>query len=131
MARTRPLGRKKSDHRVCQAERFIRAGEFRARIHISPEKQESVFFSVNQPIIAEAPRRRKHKNSKQSNKEASSRGGYPDIENKRSVNGKPTHRVPGRQGKKVSKEAAGENPSLSSWKSWYAFKKKNSGTHNC
>jgi hypothetical protein len=128
MVRTRPLGRTKSDHRVCQAERFKRAGEYRARIHISPEKQKSVFVSVNQPIIAEAPQRWKHKNRKQSNKEASSRGGYPDIKNKRSVNGKPTHRVPGRPCKKVSKEAAGENPSLSSWKSWYA---SNSGTHNC
>jgi hypothetical protein len=114
MARTRPLGRTKSDHRVSQAKRFKRAGEYRARIHISPEKQESVFVSVNQPIIAEAPRRRKRKNSKQSNTKASSRGGFPDIINKRSVNGKPTNRVPGRPCKKVSKEAAGENPCLSS-----------------
>jgi hypothetical protein len=60
MARGRPDGRTKSDHRVCQAVRFARAAEYRERICISAEKHEALIAAVNAQRDAEpSPRRRR------------------------------------------------------------------------
>ncbi|GAQ91069.1 hypothetical protein KFL_007230010, partial [Klebsormidium nitens] len=65
MARTRPKGRTKSDHRVCQAERHARAANYRERIAISAEKQEALIAAVNMRCEAEpAPHRRRGQKSK-------------------------------------------------------------------
>jgi hypothetical protein len=65
MARTRPQGRSKSDHRVCQAARHVRAADYRNRIEISAEKQEALIAAVNAWCDAEpAPRRRRGQKSK-------------------------------------------------------------------
>lgn len=65
MARTRPQGRTKSDHRVCQAARHARAAAYRDRIEISAEKQEALIAAVNARCDAEpAPRRRRGQKSK-------------------------------------------------------------------
>ncbi|GAQ86183.1 hypothetical protein KFL_002740200 [Klebsormidium nitens] len=65
MARSRPCGRSKSDHRDCQAARFARAAEYRERITISAERQEILIAAVNaQSDDAPAPRRRRCQQSK-------------------------------------------------------------------
>ncbi|GAQ91961.1 hypothetical protein KFL_008920010, partial [Klebsormidium nitens] len=66
MARSRPCGRSKSDHRVCQAARFARAAEYRERISISAERQKILIAAVNaQSDDKSAPRRRRCQRSKQ------------------------------------------------------------------
>ncbi|GAQ84218.1 hypothetical protein KFL_001800250 [Klebsormidium nitens] len=60
MARGRPHGRSKSDHRVCQAARHARAAEYKERIAISAEQQEARIAAVNAECNEEdAPRRRR------------------------------------------------------------------------
>jgi hypothetical protein len=109
MVRIRHVGRSNSDHRVCEAFRFARAADYRARIHISMEKQEAVFASVNQPCSAVAPRRRKRKYNKRLSEDgASLRDGCPSNREKRSVNGESAQQVPGRSCKEIAKEATGE-----------------------
>jgi hypothetical protein len=65
MARSRPCGRFKSDHRVCQAARFARAADHRERISLSAERQEILIAAVNAGSDdALAPRRRRSPTSK-------------------------------------------------------------------
>jgi hypothetical protein len=65
MARSRPCGRSKSDHRDCQAVRFARAAEYRERISISAERQQILIAAVNaQSDDAPAPCRRRCQRSK-------------------------------------------------------------------
>ncbi|GAQ89070.1 hypothetical protein KFL_004840090 [Klebsormidium nitens] len=60
MARSRPCGRSKSDHRVCQAARFARAAEYRKRVEISAERQAFLIAAVNaQSDDIPAPGRRR------------------------------------------------------------------------
>ncbi|GAQ90082.1 hypothetical protein KFL_005970030 [Klebsormidium nitens] len=60
MARGRPHGRSKSDHRVCQAAQHARAAEYRERIAISAEQQEARIAAVNaECTVEDAPRRRR------------------------------------------------------------------------
>jgi hypothetical protein len=80
MARSRPCGRSKSDHRVCQAARFARAAEYRERTSISAERQEILIAAVNaRRDDLPAPRRRRCQRSK---------GSKPD--------GQPAREVPAR-----------------------------------
>ncbi|GAQ91517.1 hypothetical protein KFL_007990030 [Klebsormidium nitens] len=70
MARSRPCGRSKSDHRVCQAARFAHAAEYRERISISAERQEILIDAVNaRSDDIPAPRRRRCQRSKESKHE--------------------------------------------------------------
>jgi hypothetical protein len=60
MARGRPHGRSKSDHRDCQAARYARAAEYRERIAISAEQQEARIAAVNGKCnVGDAPHRRR------------------------------------------------------------------------
>ncbi|GAQ79186.1 hypothetical protein KFL_000260010 [Klebsormidium nitens] len=70
MARSRPCGRTKSDHWVCQAARFARAAAYRERISISAERQEILIAAVNaRSDDIPAPRRRRCQRSKESKHE--------------------------------------------------------------
>eukprot|EP00243_Klebsormidium_subtile_P007512 TRINITY_DN334_c0_g2_i1.p1 TRINITY_DN334_c0_g2~~TRINITY_DN334_c0_g2_i1.p1 ORF type:complete len:912 (-),score=194.33 TRINITY_DN334_c0_g2_i1:256-2991(-) len=65
MARGRPHGRSKSDHRVCQAARHARAAEYRERIAISAEQQEARIAAVNAECnVEDAPWRRRRQESR-------------------------------------------------------------------
>ncbi|GAQ90697.1 hypothetical protein KFL_006750025 [Klebsormidium nitens] len=65
MATSRPCGRVKSDHRVCQAARFARAAEYRERITISAERQEFLIVAVDsRSNDIPVPRRRRCKSLK-------------------------------------------------------------------
>ena len=65
MARGRPHGRSKSDHRVCQEARYARAAEYRERIAISAEQQEARIAAVNaEGNVEDAPRRRRRQESR-------------------------------------------------------------------
>jgi hypothetical protein len=60
MARGRPHGRSKSDHRVCQAAKHALAAEYRDRISISAEQQEARIAATNaECTFEEAPRRKR------------------------------------------------------------------------
>ncbi len=76
MARGRPHGRSKSDHRVCQEARHARAAEYRERITISAEQQEARIAAVNaQCDVQDAPQKRKRqKSSGQKNEAWTARG---------------------------------------------------------
>jgi hypothetical protein len=111
MAKIRPVGRTKSDHRVCQVERFARAAKYRSRIHITVEKQEAVFASVNKPCSAGAARRRKRKYIKRvSDDGASLRDGCSSSKEKRSVVGKTARQKPDKSLEHIAKKAIGEFP---------------------
>jgi hypothetical protein len=72
MARGRPHGRSKSDHRVCQAARHARAAEHRERIAISAEQQEAPIAAANaERNVEDAPRRRWGQKSKDPKTKAS------------------------------------------------------------
>ncbi|GAQ83181.1 hypothetical protein KFL_001380230 [Klebsormidium nitens] len=71
MARSRPIGWTKSDHRECQAARYARAADYRERISISVEKQERLFAALNaQTAEIPVPRRRRGQSSKDCKVEA-------------------------------------------------------------
>jgi hypothetical protein len=71
MARGRPHGRSKSDHRVCQAARYTRAAEYRERISISAEQQEARIAAVNAECdVQDAPQKRRCQKSSGLKKEA-------------------------------------------------------------
>ncbi|GAQ91098.1 hypothetical protein KFL_007270050 [Klebsormidium nitens] len=71
MARGRPHGRSKSDHRVCQAARHARAAEYRERIAISAEQQEARIAAVNAECdLQDAPQKRRSQKSSGRKKEA-------------------------------------------------------------
>ncbi|GAQ86528.1 hypothetical protein KFL_002940140 [Klebsormidium nitens] len=66
MARGRPHGRSKSDHRVCQEARYARAAQYRERITISAEQQEARIAAVNAECNVEhASRRRRRRESRE------------------------------------------------------------------
>ncbi|GAQ85487.1 hypothetical protein KFL_002370210 [Klebsormidium nitens] len=72
MAKGRPHGRSKSDHRVCQAARHALAAEYRERIAISAELQEARIAAVNVECnVEDAPRRRRGQKSKDPKTKAS------------------------------------------------------------
>ncbi|GAQ92441.1 hypothetical protein KFL_010140010 [Klebsormidium nitens] len=78
MARGRPCGRSKSDHRDCQAIRFARAADYRERIYISAEKQAVLIAAVNARCHTEpAPRRRRGRRFKKKEKTEKPTGEVP------------------------------------------------------
>ncbi|GAQ91668.1 hypothetical protein KFL_008300050 [Klebsormidium nitens] len=71
MARGRPHGRSKSDHRVCQEARYARAAEYRERISISVEQQEARIAAVNAECdVQDASQKRRSQKSSSLKKEA-------------------------------------------------------------
>lgn len=71
MARGRPHGRSKSDHRVCQEAWYTRAAEYRERIAISAEQQEARIAAVNAECdLQDAPWERRSQKSSGLKKDA-------------------------------------------------------------